>query len=306
MGAARRPPRPAPVRARRRPAARRRRRDYLTLGAKLAQQLDLAVEVGRRVEVLVDAGETEVGDLVECAQVVEHQQPDLGARRLGATEAHGVLDRVGDALDLLERDRRDPWWRRARPADDLGPLERLDATMGLDHGERHLVDALERGEAVLAVRAPSAATHRRTFGGQARVDDLGVVGVAQRAVHLASVHVDSSAVPGAAATGEDAGAAAPGVRRPGAAGPRSRPSRRAASSATAAGEAGRRPLSLDRGADHRTRAIAQHIHGTTSRGIDSGAETGPPRRASTTVASPTPVRATTARAHRASARRRRR
>ena len=184
------------------------------LGAKLAQQLDLAVEVGRRVEVLVDAGETEVGDLVECAQVVEHQQPDLGARRLGATEAHGVLDRVGDALDLLERDGA-TLGGGEQTTDDLGPLERLHATVGLDHGERHLVDALERGEAVLAVRAPSAATHRRTFGGEARVDDLGVVGVAQRAVHLASVHVDSSAVPGAAATGEDAGAAAPGVRRPG-------------------------------------------------------------------------------------------
>ena len=48
------------------------------LGAKLAQQLDLAVEVGRRVEVLVDAGETEVGDLVEAAQVVEHQQRRSG------------------------------------------------------------------------------------------------------------------------------------------------------------------------------------------------------------------------------------
>ena len=70
------------------------------LGAELAEQLDLAVEVGGGVEVLVHAGEAQVGDLVDGAELVEHEQPDVGARRLGAGEADRILDRFGDLVDL--------------------------------------------------------------------------------------------------------------------------------------------------------------------------------------------------------------
>ena len=47
---------------------------------QLLQQDQLALEVGGGVEVLVDAGEAQVGDLVEAAQPLEHLEAELGRR----------------------------------------------------------------------------------------------------------------------------------------------------------------------------------------------------------------------------------
>src|SRR5262245_55290697 len=114
-----------------------------------AEQLDLTVEVGGGVEVLVHAGESQVGDLVDRSELGEDEQADLRTGGLGPGEAHRVLDGLGDLLDLPGGD-PPALRRRLEPLDDLAPIERLDRAVRLDDRERHLVNAFERGEPVAA------------------------------------------------------------------------------------------------------------------------------------------------------------
>ena len=105
-----------------------RRRDVgrlSALGAELAEQLELAVEVGGGVEVLVDAGEAQVGDLVERAQPVEHGEADLGAGDLRALRG-GRASSIASAICSIDAgvDRR-PFVAARDAGDDLGPVERL-------------------------------------------------------------------------------------------------------------------------------------------------------------------------------------
>jgi riboflavin biosynthesis pyrimidine reductase len=81
-----------------------RRRDRSAARGEFAEELDLAVEVGRGIEVLVDAGEAQVGDLVERAQPVQDGEADLGAADLRTLEPNRILDRDRDLLDLRRRD----------------------------------------------------------------------------------------------------------------------------------------------------------------------------------------------------------
>ena len=72
--------------------------------------------------------------------------------------------------------------------------------MRLDHDERHVIDAFERGEAMRTAEALPSTTDGRVLLGDARIDHLGVVGVAGRAPH--AVHVTCSRL----AIGERSGA----------------------------------------------------------------------------------------------------
>src|SRR5690606_21560259 len=105
-----------------------------------------------------------------------------GARDLAAEQADLVLDLVGELVDLGVVD-GPALARRPHPGDDLVAVERLDRAVGLLHDELRLLDALEGREAVRAGQALAPAADRRPVVGQARVDDLGVVSAAARAVH---------------------------------------------------------------------------------------------------------------------------
>src|SRR4051794_33424447 len=71
----------------------------VTLGP---QQGDGGLEVLERVEGLVDAGEAEVGDLVELAERLEDGQADLVRLDLGAAgQADGLLDALREQGELV-------------------------------------------------------------------------------------------------------------------------------------------------------------------------------------------------------------
>ena len=60
---------------------------------------DLRLEVGQGLEGAVDAGEAQVGDLVELPQGLEDRQADLVGLDLGgAVGADGLLDPLGEQL----------------------------------------------------------------------------------------------------------------------------------------------------------------------------------------------------------------
>ena len=75
-------------------------------GALGSQDRDLVLEVVDRLEGAVDAGEAEVGDLVEGPERAEDGEPDLVGRDLGgAVEAQGVLDLLAEAGQVVLGDR---------------------------------------------------------------------------------------------------------------------------------------------------------------------------------------------------------
>ena len=109
--------------------------------------------------------------------MIEHRQPDSARGDFAAREPQLVLDRQRQLFDLLLAD-RPTFARRAHPVDDLVAVEGLGAAAGLDDDQRHLLDTLEGGEAVRAREALPAAPDGGALLGQARVDHLGVVGLA--------------------------------------------------------------------------------------------------------------------------------
>src|SRR5690606_9650019 len=107
---------------------------------------------------------------------------DLRGGDLAAEQAHLVLDLVRQLLDLGVDDGA-ALARRPHPGDDLVAVEGLDRPVGLGDEQCRLLDALEGREAVRARQALTPAADGRPVVGQARVDHLGVVGSAARAVH---------------------------------------------------------------------------------------------------------------------------
>ena len=117
------------------------------------------MDVGRGIEVLVDAGEAQVGDLVERAQPVEDGEADLGAAHLRTLEPHRIFDRDRDLLDLRRLDAA-PLRGRRDAGDDLAPIEGFMPPVGLDDDQRYLVHPLERGEPVGAGEALATPANR--------------------------------------------------------------------------------------------------------------------------------------------------
>ena len=85
--------------------------------------MELAGEVGRIVELLVDRREAHRRDLVELAQALEDGEADRLARDLAALEPAVVLDRDASA-SATARDRA-VLGRGAEAGDDLVAVERL-------------------------------------------------------------------------------------------------------------------------------------------------------------------------------------
>ncbi len=150
--------------------------------SQLLQQDELALEVGGGVEVLVDAGEAQVGDDIERAQPLEHLEAELGGGDLVALQARMILELDAELFDLLGAD-RSTLRGRGYPGDDLGAIERLAQSVTLDDDQRHFLEPFVGRETVLAAGAQASTTNRCALFGLARIDHLGVVGMAFRATH---------------------------------------------------------------------------------------------------------------------------
>src|SRR5262245_21774837 len=156
-------------------------RDGLRLGRALGtQEGDLVLEVVGGLERAVDAGEAEVGDLVELAEWPEDRQADLvGGYLGGAVEAQRVLDPLAEARQVVLGD-RPALAGLAHAGDGLLALERLGRAGALEHGQLHLLDG---GEPLLAARAGAPPANGGAVVGDPRVDDPGVGVTAVGTVH---------------------------------------------------------------------------------------------------------------------------
>src|SRR6185437_1808966 len=112
--------------------------------------MDLGLEVLDARERAIDAGEAQVGHLVQFAQRTEDRESHLVARDLGAAGGPDrVLDPLGEQREVVVADR--PALAGATDAgDDLVPAERFGDTAALDHRESGFLDGRETPAALLA------------------------------------------------------------------------------------------------------------------------------------------------------------
>src|SRR5664280_1081733 len=135
---------------RRRTSTRRRDRAGGVVGTECG---DLGFEVREGVEGAVDAGETEVGHLVELPQRSQNGQPNLVRRDFGAAAgADGVLHPLRQQREGIFLG-RSALAGLAHASEDLGPAEWFGRPTPLDHGQ---AGGLHGGEPTPAVgaRAP--------------------------------------------------------------------------------------------------------------------------------------------------------
>lgn len=155
-------------------------------GAEFLQERKLTSKVRGAVETLVDAGKSQVGDLVETPQSVEHSDPDPSAGDIGTLCTHLVLDRIDKPDDVLLRN-RPALGCGADPTGQLGGFERLTAAVTLGDDQANFFEALVRRETVRAAQALPASANCRALLGDTRVDDFGVFFVTGRAAHTCTI-----------------------------------------------------------------------------------------------------------------------
>src|SRR5664279_5449 len=132
---------------RRRVDVRRRDRAGGVVGTECG---DLGFEVREGVEGAVDAGETEVGHLVELPQRSQNGQPNLVRRDFGAAAgADGVLHPLRQQREGIFLG-RSALAGLAHASEDLGPAEWFGRPTPLDHGQ---AGGLHGGEPTPAVAA---------------------------------------------------------------------------------------------------------------------------------------------------------
>ena len=163
--------------------------DELALARRLArgamsQALDLLAERVDVLEAAVDRGEAHVGDFVELVQLLHHDLADLPRRHFALAERCAACGRCA------RRRPRSPRSTTGRfssalmhAAAQLALVERLARCVALDDARHDQLGGLERGEALAAGQALAAPADLRALARQARVDDLGVVVRAERAMH---------------------------------------------------------------------------------------------------------------------------
>ncbi len=86
------------------------------------------MEVRCGIEVLVHARESQIGDVVDDAQLVEHRHPDACAGDGGAEQPHRVLDDGRDRFEPLLGDIAS-LRGGAEPTDELLAVERFGAAV---------------------------------------------------------------------------------------------------------------------------------------------------------------------------------
>jgi hypothetical protein len=149
----------------------------------LEHRLDLVDELGDVLELAVDGGEADVRDLVDAAQGVHHELPDLLRRHLAVELA---VERVLDLRrDLLERvDGDGPLLAGLHETEqDLAPLEGHPRPVLLHDPERRLLDLLVGRVAPLALEALASTTDDEAVPRGPRIDHPVPIGLAERAPH---------------------------------------------------------------------------------------------------------------------------
>src|SRR5688572_28636490 len=136
---------------------------------RLGEEARFPLEVARVLEALVDAGEAEVGNLVQGAQPLEDGDADLLAGELGALQPKGLLDLGRQRLELVGRD-RPVLGGRPEPGHDFPPLEGRPVPRTLGHHQGQLLQPLVGGEAPAARQALPPPPDGTTVLGEPRVD----------------------------------------------------------------------------------------------------------------------------------------
>src|SRR5689334_6380206 len=137
-------------------------------GALGSQERDGPFEVLEALPRLVDAGEPEVGDLVELAERLEDGHADLVRLDLGvALRPDRLLDLLGEEGQVVLTD-GPSLACLAHAGEHLGPAERLGGPRPLDHVEAR---GLERREAAVALGALATPANAGAVVSGARVDD---------------------------------------------------------------------------------------------------------------------------------------
>src|SRR5919109_2537265 len=153
----------------------------------LQQRAQLPFEVGDLLEVLVDAGEPEIGDLVDVPELPEDLDADLLRGDLRPLPTEPLLDPVDELLHLEVRDR--PVLGGLEDAGrHLLPPERVARAVPLADDEPDVLDPLVGGEAPVAGIALAPTADRRSAVGGPGVHDPVVVGTAPRTSHEIDGH----------------------------------------------------------------------------------------------------------------------
>jgi hypothetical protein len=143
-------------------------------------------EVGRGLEALVDGGEPQVRDRVEDLESLQDAQAQPLALDLSAAGPGFLLDLGGEGLDCFRSDGAagdGPF----DSSDQLGSLEGLTLARAFDDHEWELDDTLLGREPAPAGQALAPTTDGRTVVAGSGIDDLVVVGEAERAAHPITV-----------------------------------------------------------------------------------------------------------------------
>src|SRR5699024_5253277 len=156
------------------------------------QRIDRGLEVLEGVEALIDAGEAQVGDLVEFAQRIEDGQPHFVGIDLGdALRADVLLDPLRQLRAIISAV-RPPLAGLAHSRHDLLPRELLGPPGAFD---RRQARGLHRREAATAVAALSPPADRGAVFAGPRVDDPRVGLTTEGTTHLYSSNLMSTARP---------------------------------------------------------------------------------------------------------------
>src|SRR4029079_11670520 len=159
--------------------------------AALSEQgVHFALESLEILEALVDAGEPDVGDLVDAAELLHGERPDPRRGHLGdAGGAELGLDRVGGRFGGAVRN-GPPGQRLAQPRHEPVAIEFLARPVALDDDEPGGLDPLVRREPHGTRGALAAAADGRRIVEVARVDDAGLPLTALGAAHRSPVVSD--------------------------------------------------------------------------------------------------------------------
>ena len=126
-----------------------------TVLSQLTNEFD---EIFGFAEVEIEAGEADIGDLIECGECVQDEAADVVARHLVVA---GGLDLTDDGIDEPFGAHRVDWALEQGIADracELLPIERLALSVPFDDGQVERLGALDGAEAAAAFGTAAAAS----------------------------------------------------------------------------------------------------------------------------------------------------
>src|SRR5690606_18670661 len=165
----------------------------LRLAGQLAfEPVELLTEIGDVLERAVHRGEAHEADVVELAQFRDHELAHAPRRQL-ALGGHAQLmhHRPHRRLDLL-LGHRALVQRAVHAGAQLARVEWVAPPGALDDDRQPERDRLQRAEALAAGLALATPPDRRAVVGRARIDDLGVLVLAEGAVHQSGSNASGS------------------------------------------------------------------------------------------------------------------